>query len=220
MTSPDGADPARREGLGRSEAKRRAILDAATEIFLRTGYLGASMDEVAARAAVSKQTVYKHFDSKEALFIAIASRMTNEGSDRVQADVGEPAGAADLADFLTAYATKQLAVVLTPGLMQLRRLVIAEAGRFPELGRALHDGGPRRAMQALERLFVRLAARGLLTLDDPAAAASHFNWLIMGEPVSQVMLLGNDAIPDAAWQARHAASGVRVFLAAYGAPTP
>ena len=59
------------EGDGRSARKRRAILDAATEVFLKSGYLGTNMDEIAALSSVSKQTVYKHFSSKEALFIEI-----------------------------------------------------------------------------------------------------------------------------------------------------
>src|SRR5919106_6413628 len=56
---------------GRTPRKRRAILAAATEVFLQHGYLGASMDEVAAKAGVSKQTVYKQFENKERLFAEI-----------------------------------------------------------------------------------------------------------------------------------------------------
>jgi hypothetical protein len=100
--------------------------------------------------------------------------------------------------------------------MQLRRLVIGEVGRFPELARALFEGGPRRAMAAMAVLFERLAERGLIAIDDPAAAASQFNWLIMGEPLSSAMLLGDEAIPKPAELRRHAAAGVRVFLASYG----
>ena len=62
------------ETAPRSARKRQAILEAATEIFLINGYLGTNMDEIAGRSAVSKQTVYKHFSSKEALFIEIVSR--------------------------------------------------------------------------------------------------------------------------------------------------
>ena len=72
------------EGSNRSALKRRAILDAATEIFLKGGYLGTNMDEIAALSEVSKQTVYKHFASKEALFIEIVSSMTDETGDIVQ----------------------------------------------------------------------------------------------------------------------------------------
>ena len=60
---PVTTEPARPER--RSDRKRAAILEAATEAFLQRGYLGTSMDEIAAQAAVSKQTVYKHFADKE-----------------------------------------------------------------------------------------------------------------------------------------------------------
>jgi TetR/AcrR family transcriptional regulator, mexJK operon transcriptional repressor len=205
---------------GRSAQKRRAILDAATEVFLQKGYLATNMDEIAALAAVSKQTVYKNFPGKETLFVEIVSSVTDRASDRVHSEMPDLAEGEDVAEYLRRYAYRQLAVVLTPRVMQLRRLVIGEVGRFPELARALFDGGPRRAMAAMAVLFERLADRGLLAIDDPAVAASQFNWLIMGEPLNRAMLLGDDAIPKPAELRRHAAAGVRVFLAAYGKRGP
>jgi TetR/AcrR family transcriptional repressor of mexJK operon len=98
--------------------------------------------------------------------------------------------------------------------LQLRRLVIGEAGRFPELGRTFYERGPGRTMQALAEAFARLAQAGTLKLDDPALAAEHFNWLVMSIPLNQAMLLGDDEQPDLD---RYADEGVRVFLAAYGA---
>jgi hypothetical protein len=100
--------------------------------------------------------------------------------------------------------------------MQLRRLVIGEVSRFPELAKVLYERGPMRAMSALATTFERLAARGLLRIDDPSVAASHFNWLVMSAPLNQAMLLGDAAIPPQAELRRHAVQGVRVFLAAYG----
>lgn len=200
----------------RSARKRQAILDAATEVFLRGGYLGTNMDEIAALSGVSKQTVYKRFVSKEALFIEIVSRMTEAAGDIVLDDVADLDDRAGVARYLFDYAYRQLTVVLTPRLMQLRRLVIGEVSRFPELGKVLYERGPMRATAALETAFERLAARGLLAVDDPAVAASQFNWLIMSAPLNQAMLLGDAAIPKRAELKRHAAEGVRVFLAAYG----
>jgi TetR/AcrR family transcriptional repressor of mexJK operon len=200
---------------GRSAQKRRAILDAATQVFLQKGYLATNMDEIAALAAVSKQTVYKNFPGKETLFVEIVSSVTNRASDQVHSDMPDLAEGEDIADYLRRYAYRQLTIALTPRVMQLRRLVIGEVGRFPELARALFDGGPRRAMAAMAVLFERLADRGVLAIDDPAVAASQFNWLIMGEPLSRAMLLGDDAIPKPAELRRHAAAGVRVFLASY-----
>lgn len=200
----------------RSARKRRAILDAATEVFLKNGYLGTNVDEIAALSGVSKQTVYKHFVSKEALFIEIVSAMTSEAGDTVHNQLPELDDSADLAAYLRTYAYRQLTVVLTPRLMQLRRLVIGEVSRFPELAKVLHERGPGRAVTALATTFDRLADRGLLAVDDPLVAASHFNWLVMADPVNRAMLLGDEAIPTEAVLRQHAAEGVRVFLAAYG----
>jgi hypothetical protein len=102
--------------------------------------------------------------------------------------------------------------------MQLRRLVIGEAGRFPELGRALQEGGPGRAVAGLADALTRWTDRGLLSIEDPQTAAAHFNWLVMGEPVNRAMFLGDMAIPGPAALRRYAADGVRVFFAAYGSP--
>ena len=215
-TTPSAGVSEELEQQGRSAQKRRAILDAATEVFLQKGYLATNMDEIAALAAVSKQTVYKNFPGKETLFVEIVSSVTNRASDRVHSEMADLAGGEDIVEYLRRYAYRQLSVVLTPRVMQLRRLVIGEVGRFPELARALFDGGPRRAMAALAVLFGRLADRGVLAIDDPAVAASQFNWLIMGEPLNRAMLLGDEAIPKPAELRRHAAAGVRVFLASYG----
>jgi AcrR family transcriptional regulator len=206
-----------RTGEGRSVRKRRAILDAATEVFLQGGYLGTNMDEIAALSGVSKQTVYKHFASKEALFVAVVTSMTRAAGDLVHEDRPVLDDGDDVAAYLRGYALTQLTVVLTPRLMQLRRLVIGEVNRFPDLARVLYEGGPQRAIALLATTFTDLTERGLLVVDDPVVAATHFNWLIMAEPLNQAMLLGDDAIPSPAVLRRHVAEGVRIFLAAYGA---
>ena len=206
------------EALGRSAQKRRAILDAATEVFLRSGYLGTNMDEIAALSEVSKQTVYKHFVSKEALFVEIVSSMTGSAGDTVHHVTPEPGRREQLDDYLNDYAYRQLTIVLTPRLMQLRRLVIGEVSRFPELAKVLYERGPMRAMTALAAIFERLAGQGLLEIDDPMVAASHFNWLVMSEALNRAMLLGDHAIPPEPELRRQAADGVRVFLKAYGRP--
>jgi AcrR family transcriptional regulator len=199
----------------RSARKRRAILDAAAEVFLQKGYLGTSMDEVAALAAVSKQTVYKHFADKESLFAEIVTGTVDEAGDRVHASVLELADSGDVEADLRELARRQLALVMQPRVLQLRRLVIGEVGRFPALGRTFYERGPGRTLEALAAAFTRLAAAGALKLDDPALAAEHFNWLVMSIPLNQAMLLGDDEQPDLD---RYADEGVRVFLAAYQVP--
>jgi TetR/AcrR family transcriptional regulator, mexJK operon transcriptional repressor len=198
----------------RSTRKRRAILEAATTAFLRNGYLGTSMDEIAAVAGVSKQTVYKHFADKERLFSEIVGNTVDEVSEPVYDEVLKLDDTGDLEADLRDLARRQLAAVMQPRLLQLRRLVIGEVGRFPEAGRTFYERGPGRTVAALATAFEHLAARGLLNLDDPSLAAAHFNWLIMSFPLNQAMLLGHDEPP--ADLDRYADAGVRVFLAAYG----
>jgi hypothetical protein len=99
-------------------------------------------------------------------------------------------------------------------------MVIGESSRFPELGKALYDSGPGRAMKAIAAALERLSRRGFLAIDDPALAAEQFNWLVMGGPVNAAMFLGDDATPNAAALRRHAVEAVRVFLDAYAPSGP
>jgi len=199
----------------RSERKQAAIVAAAAEVFLDTGYAGASMDEIAARSGVSKQTVYKHFTSKEALFTAVISQMMGEAATNVHQALPQVRNGKELEAYLLDYGVRLLTVALTPGLMQLRRLVIAEAQRFPDLARQLYAGGAGRALEVMAAAFEPLAERRLLAFDDAMVAAQQLNWLLMGDPVNRVMMLGNDAIPTPAEIRRHVAAAIATFLAAF-----
>ena len=203
-------------GESRTERKRRAILEAATALFLENGYRGTSMDSIATVARVSKQTVYKHFSDKEALFNAIVVATVNEASDTVAAAVHELPDSGDLAADLRALARRELELVLQPRILRLRRLVTAEAARFPSLGRMFYERGPGRTIGELAALFERLAGQGQLMVDDALLAAAHFNWLVMSIPLNRAMLLGVDAPLSPDELTRHAYEGVDVFLAAYG----
>jgi TetR/AcrR family transcriptional regulator, mexJK operon transcriptional repressor len=201
--------------IRRAADNRAAVLEAAAKVFLDGGFLGASMDQIAEFAGVSKQTVYAYFSNKEALFTAMASALSNEASDRVRNHVAEFAEGDDLEAYLVDYAVRQLEVVLTPRILQLRRLVIGEVGRFPELGAALYAGGPGRAIASLAATFEGLARRGVLLVRDPMLAATQFNWLIMSAPLNRAMLLGDGAIPSPKEIHEHARHSVCMFLAAY-----
>jgi AcrR family transcriptional regulator len=213
-----GAAPSRNEfeDERRSARKRTAILQAATTVFLSNGYLGTSMDEIAALARVSKQTVYKHFADKERLFSEIVTATVDEIADPNTDEVLHLRDTGDLERDLRRFARRQLRAVMEPRLLQLRRLVIGEAARFPQLGRLFYDRGPGRTIDALATMFKRLADRGALDLDDPRLAAAHFNWLVMSIPLNQAMLLGRDQPATRAELNRYADAGVRAFLAAYG----
>jgi TetR/AcrR family transcriptional regulator, mexJK operon transcriptional repressor len=202
----------------RSARKRRAILEAATTLFLRTGYRGTSMDEIAALAGVSKQTVYKHFADKERLFSEIVVGTVEEVAQPIHAEVLRLQDSGDVEADLRGLARDLLGRVMQPRILQLRRLVIGEAARFPELGRTFYEQGPGRTIAALATVFERLADRGVLQPSDPQLAAAHFNWLVMSIPLNRAMLLGHDEPPARAELNQYADAGVRAFLAAYARP--
>jgi len=203
---------------GRSERRRQAIIQAATEVFLRHGYLGATTDEVAARASVSKQTVYKQFEGKQHLFAEVILNTTVQVVDGLSNAVANSLeDAQDVRKALRDLADGFLRGLLQPDVVRLRRLVIAEADRFPEVGRAWFDRGFDRTLVILGEAMRRLADRGLLrNLSDPTLAAYQFAGLVMYQPLNQVMFAGTDAIPPADKLNRIADSAVEVFLATYG----
>jgi TetR/AcrR family transcriptional regulator, mexJK operon transcriptional repressor len=97
----------------------------------------------------------------------------------------------------------------------MRRMIIAEASRFPELARAWHRRGPERAHTRLARQIKQLADRGILTVSDPLLAAQHLNYLILSVPLNDAMFGGPDRRYTRSQLHRYAEEGVRVFLAAY-----
>ncbi|WFB05698.1 TetR/AcrR family transcriptional regulator [Streptomyces sp. LX-29] len=202
----------------RSARKHQEILDAATTVFLNKGYSGTSMDDIAKLAAVSKQTVYKHFADKEKLFAEIVLATTDRIDAMVDLVADIPAEADALDENLTRLARQFLATLTQPEVIQLRRLIIANADAFPELGATWYEQGFERVLATLAATFQRLTDQGLLKADDPILAAHHFAGLLLWIPVNQAMFHGRAQHSEADLD-RYAAGGIRTFLAAY-APEP
>lgn len=195
--------------------KRRVIAQAAATVFIRDGYTGVSMDEVAAAAGVSKQTVYKHFGNKEQLFLAVINDAINGVLDEFLTVLATSfPESEDVEGDLLRLGRILLTRVLDPRLMAIRRLVIAEVGRFPQLGRAWHEVGPGRLSTEFAESLRRLAGRGQLAIHDPLTAASNFNWLVVSKPQNMVLFGVVDGFSDAEIE-ELVASAVQVFLTAY-----
>ena len=197
-------------------ASAGVIREAATTLFLRSGYLGTSMEEVATVAGVSKQTVYTHFADKERLFTDLILGATNRADDFLQYMTTVLQDTDDLETDLRQVARRYLGTVLQPELLLLRRLVIGESGRFPELAHTYYERAPERTLDTLASSFQRLAELGLLRLDDAPLAARHFAYLVLGAPLDRAMFCGGDGEMTPAELERQADAAVRAFLAAYG----
>lgn len=200
----------------RAAAKRQQIMDAALTVFLENGYVGASMDQVAAIAAVSKQTVYKQFKDKEHLFRSIIEDIGDRVGDPFVEISELVADTDDVERAIHTLAGTFITTIMDPRVQQTRRLVIGEAGRFPALGTAYWEGGFGRALTTVAGCFARLHERGLLKVEDPVTAANHFAGLLLWIPSNRVMFHGRTDAVSAEELAAFASSGARAFLAAYG----
>jgi TetR/AcrR family transcriptional repressor of mexJK operon len=204
---------------GRSARKHRAIMEAATALFLRDGYRSTSMDQVAADAAVSKQTVYKHFADKEQLFREIVLGVT-ANSEAIITDLtsvllsNNIESPADLRTVLTDLARRYIDGVLRPNVLSLRRLIIAEAERFPDLARTYFEQAPSRGIEVIADALQAFDRRGLLDLGDARLAAAQFAYLVLGIPQDRAQFCPLER-PSPAERDRLATEAVRVFLAAY-----
>ena len=202
----------------RSGRKHKAIMEAATTVFLAKGYLGATVDEIAALAAVSKQTVYKHFTDKEQLFAAIVLATTDDIDELVRLIASTLTDTVDIEKDLGRLARRLITALMEPNLLRLRRLVIANADRLPHLGRAWYERGFERVLTTLAGCFQHLGDE-LPRLDNPVMAAHHFVGLLLWIPVNKAMFSGDSQSSTPADLERYANSAVATFLAAYGPVT-
>ena len=201
-------------GEERRERKRRQILDIAREIFLRDGYAGASMSEISVCVGGSKGTLYAYFGSKSELFRAVLEDFLNRHEQEVSGTIieGGPPG-----EVLYAFSRRFLEVLLRPENLALIRLVYAEAGRFPEVGRTFYDSGPANAERHLAD-YIRGAVEGgyLKPNTDPVLAARQMILLSQGWIYFQ-RIWNVAPAPSEAEIAENAHAAVRTFLAAVGA---
>jgi TetR/AcrR family transcriptional repressor of mexJK operon len=161
--------------------KHDAITQAASEMFLAEGFDRVTLDQIAQRAGVSKQTIYSHFADKEALFKAICTELT----ERLTIPLRKSASEADLRSTLTRLGEDALAMMLHPASLDLHRLVMSAAVRFPELGHIAYEAGAMRMIHDLSALLVQRSRIGdglAEALDDERARilAEQFIGMLRG----------------------------------------
>ncbi|MBP0449193.1 TetR/AcrR family transcriptional regulator [Kitasatospora sp. RG8] len=203
---PDPTDSAQR--------KRRAIIDSALTEFLAEGYSAASMDAITSRSGVSKATIYKHFGSKERLFLAVIGGIlpqTYAGLESCTATIVE---ATNLRTALVDVTTAWARILLRPDIMSLRRLVIGETERFPQLGQLWYRVSYDMINGPLTEAFTELDQLGVLDAPEPALAVQQLVATTIGVP-QLTATFAPDTTFDDAELARLITSGVDLLLARY-----
>ena len=192
----------------KKQAKRQRILVAGLDVFSQAGYAGTTMDAIAEAADVSKPTLYMYFGSKEQLFEAIMLSGRDEMLEPF--DLSSADMVADLLTFAWNYAN----VVMKPEFLSLARLIIAEAQRFPAIGRAYQQAGPDRVLKGMMTYLELQKKNDHLIFEDAELAAQDLWALILSAPRNQALHMP-DKIPKRAAIARYVNNGLAVFLKAY-----
>jgi TetR/AcrR family transcriptional regulator, mexJK operon transcriptional repressor len=200
----------------RSARKDREIIEAATAAFIAKGYDGTSMEEIATKAGASKQTVYKHFTDKETLFGEVVKSTASQTNDIVESVTMLLSEAKFMEGGLQQLARRMTTTLMDDELLKLRRLIIANADRMPQLGRDWYEKGFERMLASVASCFQKLTSRGLLQASDPRLAASHLFGMLLWIPMNEAMFTGSNPRSNADLE-RHADASVEAFLAAYGA---
>ena len=199
----------------RADAETRGlIIEAAREEFGAKGFAATCMADVAQRAGVSTKTLYRLIPTKSDLFNSVISERIGQfvwEADHLALDQLDAETA--LERILIAFGM----LTLEPGTIAMTRLVIGEARVFPEIGAAFYEMAIRRTSQAMEAALHRLCARGLIALDDPAAATSMLRGMMIMEPQRAVML-GQRQPPEANEIAARAKLCARLFLGGCAVP--
>ena len=189
--------------------KRTKILDSALQVFAEKGFERASMDQIAAKAGLTKPTVYTYFSSKDVLFQEVMTqpRETMMTAFDASSDL-------DMVERLLNFAWAYADTVMRPDFLALARLTIGEAQRIPGTGRVYQQSGPDKVLSGLMTFMSEQKKQGRLTFDDAELAAEDFWGLILSAPRNRALHVPEKTFTQAEL-ARFIHNGICVFLRAY-----
>jgi AcrR family transcriptional regulator len=193
-------------------AKRRQIMDGAREIFMSVGFDGASMNDVARAAGVSKGTLYAYFDSKVALFEAL---IREERAHQPERNAMFPDDEPDPAKALAIYGRRLMAKVIRPENLAQIRVVVAAAAKFPRLGQAFYEAGPLFGIGLLTAKLDAFVVSGTLRIDDTNLAARQFIDLCLGDTLKRMLFMVIDSAHPSHFELA-VDDAVAMFIKAYG----
>ncbi len=197
------------KGRSKSAAKRDAIIAAAGTLFLEQGFDATTMSDVAKAAAVSKQTVYSHFQSKEAWFGAAIAEKLEEfelTEDFFNRTINCQQLLLELASHLNNLLTSEESV-------KMFRLCAGTSIDHPHVGKLFYENGPRNVQKLVSAYLGKQTAAGILAIEDTDIAAAQLVFMIKAE--AHHMMLFNMSVLSKIDTEQYLASCVDLFLRAY-----
>ena len=194
--------------------KIEQVLKGAREVFLRDGYQGASVDEIARASQVSKATLYSYFPDKRVMFLEVVKAECRSQAQRSARLIDH----SPTIEQALRLAAQNLVAFLTSDFgISVYRICVGESDRFPELGREFYESGPKLVRDRIVAMMKQGIARGELVIDDVELAADQFAELCKAGIFPRVVCC-NDGKPDPKAVARVVDGAIITFMARYGAP--
>ncbi|GLQ28581.1 TetR family transcriptional regulator [Sulfitobacter pacificus] len=188
------------------------VLEGARTVFMADGFEGASVDEIARVASVSKATLYSYFPDKRLLFMEVANaecgRQAQEAMDYIDMDAAPR-------EVLTQAAHHFLRFITSTFGLQIFRICVAESDRFPEIGQSFYNSGPAMMRQEMAEYFRSAEARGVLKIDDYDLAADQFGDLCKTDIWPRLIFGVSKSVTEAEIT-RVVDGAVDMFMARYG----
>ena len=201
-----------RRGRPANAALRQTIVDAAGELFMELGFQATTMDKVAQRAKISKLSIYRHFENKEALFSAAIAAHCHQFAP--QAIVEGVDGSA--ADQLMAVGTFLLRTLLSPEVRNVEAMIMVDKAKQKSLSKLHYEAGPAYVIAQIEALLRHLHAEAMLNVPDPLESARLFAALIKGSDLLMIARFDEAKAKDDNEVESYCRSAVAMFIAAHG----
>ncbi|AEI96164.1 TetR/AcrR family transcriptional regulator [Roseobacter litoralis] len=189
------------------------VLDGARDVFMADGFEGASVDEIARVANVSKATLYSYFPDKRLLFMEVATaecqRQARGAMDKIDMEASPQDVLAQTGQHFLRFITSDFG-------QKIFRICVAESERFPDLGQKFYNSGPAIFRTEMAAYFKHAEARGQLRMSDPLMAADQFGELCKSDVWPRLIFGVIDKVSEAEI-IRVVDSAVETFMARYGA---
>lgn len=196
----------------RKGRKFEQVLEGARDVFMKDGFEGASVDEIARTAGVSKATLYSYFPDKRLLFVEVAQCECLRQAENYVSDLPSDAKPRDV----LYGAGRQIIRFLTSEMgKNVIRMCTSESLRFPELGRRFYESGPGLVRTHLGEYLTQASADGHLDIDDPLLAADLFAEMCKARIFPRMLCGVQTEFPEDELDAVLNAA-VEMFLARYG----
>lgn len=200
------------EAVVRKGRKFDQVVDGACRVFLRDGFEGASVDEIAREAGVSKATLYSYFPDKRLLFMEVAAAQCRRQAGKVltEIDMSQPPRIV-----LDQMGRTFIGFIMSDLGQKIFRISVAESDRFPDLGREFYQSGPAVVRSTLCGYLASAQVRGEVDIDDMDLAADQFAELCKADLWPKLIFRLQETFTEAEIS-RIVDGAVRTFLARYG----